>query len=108
MVNVATAGGNIDYWDEYAQIDYPEYTISNDDYGFVLVEVDAGGSPQFTLKRFSLGDENTTLNNALRDSFTIKMNNQLPTKPQAVYPTPANDIVDPDGLRHFIDWKCFF
>ena len=28
MVNVTSAGGNIDYWDEYAQIDYPEYTIS--------------------------------------------------------------------------------
>ena len=23
MVNVATAGGNIDYWGEYASIDYP-------------------------------------------------------------------------------------
>ena len=63
MVNVATAGGNIDYWDEYAQIDYPEYTISNDEYGYVIVEVDAGQAPQFTLKRFSLGDGNCSLNN---------------------------------------------
>lgn len=97
MVNVATAGGNIDYWDEYAQIDYPEYTISNDDYGYVIVEVDAGQEPKFTLKRFSLGDEHCSLNNALKDSITIKMNNIVPQQPNSIYPL-SGDIVDPDGF----------
>ena len=97
MVNVATAGGNIDYWNEYAQIDYPEYTISNDDYGYVVVEVDAGQEPQFTLKRFSLGDEHSTINNALRDSITIKMQNMVPQKPMTIYPL-AGEVVDPDGF----------
>ncbi|MCH2021976.1 MAG: fibronectin type III domain-containing protein [Saprospiraceae bacterium] len=97
MVNVATAGGNIDYWNEYEQIDYPEYTVSHDDYGYVLVEVNAGSNPKFTIKRFSLGDETTIKSNALTDSITIKVNNVLPETPIAIYPL-SGDIVNPDGF----------
>ena len=39
MVNVATAGGSIDYWGEWAQTDYSEFTVTQDEWGFVLVEV---------------------------------------------------------------------
>ena len=42
MVNVATAGGNIDYWGEFAQNDYPEFTVSQPEWGFVMLEVEAG------------------------------------------------------------------
>ncbi len=97
MVNVASAGGNLDYWNEYVQIDYPEYTVSNPEYGYVILEVDAGTAPQFTLKRFSLGDEGRELNNALRDSITIKMKNLVPQKPSPVYPL-TGEVVDPDGF----------
>ena len=69
-VNVATAGGNIDYWGEFAQADYDEFTISQDEYGYVIVEVDAGTDPRFTLKRFSIGDEFVTKDNSLEDSIT--------------------------------------
>ena len=41
-LNVATAGGNIDYWGEYAQRDHAEFSVSQDEWGFVLVEVTAG------------------------------------------------------------------
>ena len=82
MVNVATAGGRIDYWDHYDQVDYQEYTISQDDYGYVFVEVHAGENPKFSLKRFSLGDEYISLNNFLQDSITVKLNNVLPNHPQ--------------------------
>ena len=97
MVNVASAGGNIDYWNEYAQIDYPKYTISTADYGYVIVEVDAGAAPQFTLKRFSLGDEGNDLDNVLRDSITIKVQNLVPNQPMPVYPQ-SGELVDPDGF----------
>ena len=97
MVNVATAGGRIDYWDQYDQIDYPEYSISQDDYGFVFVEVQAGEDAKFTLKRFSLGDEYSPLENSLQDSVTIKLNNSLPVKPTPVFPLNG-DLVSPDGF----------
>ena len=56
MVNVATSGGYIDYWGEWPQQDYEEYSISQDEWGYVLLEVEAGSNPQFTLKRLSIGD----------------------------------------------------
>lgn len=91
MVNVATAGGNIDYWNEYAQIDYPEYVVSQDEYGFVWVDVEAGADPKFRLKRISRGNENYDMANEIRDSFEIKRYNQAPQQPTAI--SPANGAI---------------
>ena len=37
-VNVATAGGAIDYWGEWPQADYDEFTVTQDEWGFVVVD----------------------------------------------------------------------
>lgn len=95
MVNVATAAGHIDHWGEYAQMDYPEYSISQDEYGFVLIEVEAGDDPRFTLKRYSLGDEVVTKNNALEDMLTIHRYGNAPVQPSGFYPT-GGMTVSPD------------
>lgn len=95
MVNVASAGGNIDYWNEFAQIDYPEHTVSQDDYGFIVMEVEGGTNPLFNLKRISLGNVNTPLNNVLRDSFLIKRFNLNPIKPIGIFPA-QNDVLNPN------------
>lgn len=71
MIDVATAGGNIDYWGEYPNADYPQFTNTQDEYGFVVFEVTAGSDPRITLKRFSRGDESTPKDNVLTDTFTI-------------------------------------
>jgi hypothetical protein len=97
MVNVASAGGNIDYWEEYFQQDFEEYSISQDEYGFVLVEVKAGSNPYFVLKRFSLGDQYQSKNNTLEDSICIKFNPINPLTPIAQNPVNKN-IVSPDGF----------
>ena len=94
MVNVASAGGNIDYWNEFAQINYPEHNVSQDDYGFVVMEVEAGNAPKFSLKRVSRGNVNTPLNNVLRDSFFIKRYNSVPSKPMGISPI-ANSMLNP-------------
>ncbi|MCX7743887.1 MAG: fibronectin type III domain-containing protein [Flavobacteriales bacterium] len=96
-VNVATAGGNIDYWGEFAQQDYEEFTKSQDEYGFVFVHVEAGSNPKFTLKRFSLGDETTAKQNSLEDLITVKRYNNTPLKPIGLYPY-NNALVSPDCL----------
>jgi hypothetical protein len=95
MVNVATAGGNIDYWGEFAQIDYPEYCISQDEYGFVMVEVEAGANPRFTLKRFSLGDATNVKDNTLEDLMSVRRYNNAPFTPGPIFPLSA-DVVSPD------------
>lgn len=86
-VNVATAGGNIDYWGEYAQRNYEEFTVSQDEYGFVMVDVDPNhGDPKFTLTRYSRGNENRRLENELRDSITVWRFEKQPEPPKPVYP----------------------
>ncbi|WPP52413.1 fibronectin type III domain-containing protein [Catalinimonas niigatensis] len=96
-VNVATAGGKIDYWGEYAQKNYDEFTVTQDEYGFVMVEVDPNqGDPKFTVKRFSRGNENLGRDNELRDSVTVWKFEKKPRMPQASY--PVNETVNPVGL----------
>ena len=84
MVNVASAGGNIDYWDEYTQIDYEEYSVSQDEYGFVIVEVEGGEDPHFQLQRVSLGNENLARDLEIRDEVTIYRYNTPPETPEPV------------------------
>tara|TARA_B110000046_G_scaffold163638_2_gene178688 strand:- start:4909 stop:7272 length:2364 start_codon:yes stop_codon:yes gene_type:complete len=87
MVNVASAGGAIDNWGEYAQQDYKEYSKSTDDYGFVLVEVEAGENPQFLLSRVSHGSfENGLVNAEIRDTIRVMKNNIAPDQPIGLFP----------------------
>lgn len=96
-INVATAGGKIDYWGEYAQKNYDEFTVTQDEYGFVMVEVDPNqGDPKFTVKRFSRGNENLGRDNELRDSVTVWKFDKKPMAPEASY--PVNETVSPVGL----------
>lgn len=96
MVNVASAGGNLDYWGEYPNSDYDEYTISQDEYGYVLIETIAGENPEFTLKRFSLGDESIFKNNSLEDSITVRLINTPPNTPIGIFPNGIN--INPNCL----------
>lgn len=96
MVNVATAGGNIDSWGEYAQADYPEFTVSQDEWGFVLVEVDAGEDPEFLLKRISRGNEETFRDNEIRDEIRVRKFNSPPDTPVGIF--PQGNGVNPDNL----------
>jgi len=89
-VNVATAGGAIDNWGEYPNADYDEFVLSEDEYGFVMLEVEAGSNPTFVLKRYSQGDQNSFENNTLSDEITIKRWNTAPTTPVGV--SPVGDI----------------
>jgi len=97
MVNVASGGGYLDYWGEYAQSDYEEFSISQDEYGFVFVEVQAGDDPKFTLKRLSIGDDTNIKNTTLEDSITIRLNNLAPSTPSALFPLEG-DSINPDCL----------
>lgn len=91
MVNVAVAGGNIDYWGEFGnQTDYPEHSISEDDYGFVMLDVTAGDEPEVLLSRLSRGDATTTLDNVLRDTMRIRFNDLQPAQPSGLFPAQGD------------------
>jgi len=95
-VNVATAGGNIDYWGEYEQADYPEFTVTQDEWGFVMVELEAGEDPSFLMKRISRGNSNQFRDNELRDEMHIRLHNAMPNTPIGLYPEGSG--IDPDLL----------
>lgn len=96
-VNVASAGGAIDNWGEFEGRDYDEFTVTEDEYGFVLVEVDANASnPKFTLKRISSGNEEKYKDNVLTDSITIYKLEQFPDAPKTISPQ-KNEVVKITG-----------
>ena len=94
-VNVATAGGAIDYWGEWPQADYDEFTVTQDEWGFVVVDIEAGDDPQFVLKRISRGNESIFRDNEVRDEVAIRFNNIQPNQPVGLSPS---EQVDPDLL----------
>ena len=54
-VNVAAGEGGIDFWDQ-SDVDYPEFQRVFPDWGFVIMEVEAGDNPRFRLRRVSRGN----------------------------------------------------
>jgi hypothetical protein len=92
-VNVASAGGNLDYWGEYEQADYDEFTVTLDEYGFSLLDVVAGDDPSLRLRRLSRGDEVTTRDNEVVDELIVY---RYGTAPEAPLPRfPVDETVDP-------------
>jgi len=96
QVNVATASGNIDYWDEYEQIDYEEFTLSLDEYGFVVVDVSGGESPSVQLRRIGLGDEDDPTAGLERDAVRLLRYPTAPAVPEARSPS---GVVSPHCIQ---------
>jgi acid phosphatase type 7 len=91
MINVASAGGALDRWAEQPQEDYEEFSVSQDEYGFVLVEIDAGAAPQFRMRRISLGTPEEPRDNEVRDEVTIRPANDPPATPTALSVSGQDD-----------------
>jgi hypothetical protein len=117
-VNVATAGGAIDYWGQYPNQDYSEFSISEDDYGFVFIKSDAGPDPEFSMYRYSFGDDQNPLENQIIDSITIRKNEYAPEKPKAIFPfgqdippnctnLKASHFIDPQSFHQASQWQVF-
>lgn len=90
-MNVATASGDIDYFGEYASADYTEYSVARDEYGFVMIDAQAGDNPELMVQHVSRGDLYDTLDNVVRDAFTLRKNNTVPEKPA---PAPMTEPVN--------------
>ncbi|AUP80568.1 fibronectin type III domain-containing protein [Flavivirga eckloniae] len=86
-INVASAGGAIDNWNESDGKDYDEFTVTHDEYGFLMVEVvNENNDPKFTIKRISRGNKNKIRYNELRDSITIYKKARKPETPMVMFP----------------------
>jgi MYXO-CTERM domain-containing protein len=108
-INVASAGGALDDWGEYAQTDYPETTVSQDEFGFVVIETSAGDAPELVVTRIGRGKPGAVLDNVVRDKVRIRNANAPPERPRPLQPAGAGihpecatleveaAPVDPDG-----------
>ena len=85
---MASAGGAIDNWGEFEGRDYDEFTVTQDEYGFVMVSVDTDAKdPKITLKRISRGNiEDGSKNNEVADSVTVYKLGQKPKIPETLSP----------------------
>ncbi|SOE21171.1 Purple acid Phosphatase, N-terminal domain [Spirosomataceae bacterium TFI 002] len=96
-INVATAGGAIDNWGEFEGRDYAEFSVTQDEYGFVMVEIDGNkDNPSFTIKRISRGNEQLPKNNEKTDEITIYKKERKPMSPTSV--SPNNETVPITGV----------
>lgn len=93
-INVATAGGAIDNWGEFPNFDYDEFSVSQDDYGFVMLEISDDNDPKVVVKRISRGDQDVILDNELTDSLTIRSSPSIVNTPEAIF--PVNETVIPE------------
>lgn len=85
-INAATAGGAIDNWGEFPNFDYNEFSVSQDEYGFVSVEITSDSDPKMVIKRISRGDQDGILENEITDSLTVRLNPSIVNTPIPVFP----------------------
>ena len=88
-INAATAGGAIDNWGEFPNFDYDEFSVSSDDYGFVMVEITSDEDPKVVIKRISRGDQDEVIDNQVTDSIIFRL-----TPSQVSTPSPISPIFD--------------
>ena len=108
-INAATAGGAIDNWGEFPNYDYDEFSVSQDEYGFVSVEITAGAEPKLEVRRISQGDQDGGADNVVTDSLVVRLNASIVNTPVPVFPIDvelapecveldAGSFSDPSGL----------
>ena len=94
-VNVAAGEGGIDYWDQ-SDVDYDEFQRVFPEWGFVIMEVDAGDDPKFRLRRINRGNNYFERDNEVMDDITIRRYNNEPEVPSPIAPSDGQTQVDPD------------
>jgi hypothetical protein len=99
MVNVATGMGSVDYWYAYPQADYLEFQYSVPEWGFVMVDVEAGADPKFTLRRISRGNDYIFYDNQVMDEITVRRFNTPPATPLALTPNASSGFVPGWGVE---------
>ncbi len=97
-VNVGSAGGTLDLWNESPQFDYPEFQKTYDEYGVLIVDVNPGGRTGFQARRLTFGDEVTPKTAEIQDDFHVFFGDEAPAKPDlaAVLAAPFADV---DGSK---------
>ncbi|MEC9477293.1 MAG: fibronectin type III domain-containing protein [Planctomycetota bacterium] len=98
MVNVASAMGSLDYWGLYPNADYEEFEFSVPEWGFVLMDVEAGPDPAFRLRRISRGNDYIFRDNEVIDEIFVRRYNTPPDTPVPLTPGPGSGVIPGDDV----------
>ncbi|MEE2888909.1 MAG: fibronectin type III domain-containing protein [Planctomycetota bacterium] len=98
MVNVASAMGSLDYWGLYPNADYEEFEFSVPEWGFVLMDIEAGADPSFRLRRVSRGNDYIFRDNEVIDDIQVWRYNIAPETPVPLSPGPGSGDVSGDNV----------
>ena len=85
-IDVSAGEGDLAWWGEFPNEDYPEFQKTIMDWGFVLMEVEDGDNPSFRMRRVSRGNQYAPLDNEVIDDITIRHENLAPSRPGAELP----------------------
>ena len=115
-LNVGSAGGALEKDDSYQTKDLKEYVFSSSDYGFTLLDIQAGDHPSIRVRRYSRGDKKIGQRNAKTDDFIIESKATQPFTPRPIFPkedTLLNQCLllkssifeDPNGIHQASHWQ---
>jgi len=96
-INAATAGGAIDNWGEFPNFDYDEFSVSQDEYGFVSIEITDDTDPKVVVRRISRGDQDITKENEITDSITMRLNPSVVNTPVPI--SPIDEDIPPECVE---------
>ena len=95
-VDVSAGEGDLAWWGEYPNADYPEFQKVFMDWGFVLMEVEDGDNPSFRMRRVSRGNQFDPKDNAVIDDITVRHTNGAPEAPRPLAPKSGATGVSAD------------
>ncbi len=95
-VDVSAGEGDLAWWGEFPNADYPEFQRVFMDWGFVLMEVEDGENPSFRMRRVSRGNQFAPKDNQVIDDLTIRHHNAGPSAPRPVAPVSGGVDVSAD------------
>jgi len=100
MLIIGSIGGDTDNWGDYKQRDYPEYTKTLDEFGWMLVQVHGGEKPTLSIKRYSFGTDGNARDLGVVDEFVLRRFDSLPSTPKIL-----EAQVTTSGKKSFIDFS---
>jgi hypothetical protein len=90
LVDVASISGPLHEWGRMENLDHPEIALSLPEYGYVIIEAEAGDDPLLRIERYLLHGEDTALDHSLRDRVELHRYAEAPAAPRATLPLDDN------------------
>ncbi len=89
LLDAASIAGSIHEWGQMENLDHPEIALSLPEYGYVMIEAEAGDDPVLRFERFLLHSAEPELDHSARDRVELRRFAEVPPAPRATLPLEA-------------------